>query len=261
MPRALIIDDEELGRQSLANMLARYCPEVEVVAGVASAAEAREAIMRWAPELLFLDVEMPVESGFDLLGSIHPSHRTFSVIFVTAYDHHALRALRSSALDFLVKPVDIDQLRSAVDRASEQRGRRNDAVEEGSHLRLDALLDDLAATGRPRRIAIPTGKGFRLVAVDDIIRFQADNYYCTVVLRNGERILVVRSIKEFETDLAGTGFLRVHQSHLVNLDHVSEYLRQPERDSGGCLAMDNGDTVDVARRRKDELLARLKGGA
>jgi two-component system, LytTR family, response regulator len=115
---ALIVDDEELGRRALAGMIGEYCPEIESVSIVASAAEARDAIVRFGPDILFLDIEMPGENGFDLLESIHPSHRLFSIVFVTAYDHYALRAIESSALDFLLKPVDIDRLRESVRRAS-----------------------------------------------------------------------------------------------------------------------------------------------
>jgi two-component system LytT family response regulator len=254
----LIVDDEELGRRALATMLKEYCPEIGCISSATSASDARESIVRYAPDLLFLDIEMPGENGFDLLDSIHPAHRLFSVIFVTAFDHYALRAIKANALDFLLKPVDIDQLRESIRKVSTARGRQPGMAGSFDD-RIGLLLESLASGKIPDRIALPSSQGLRVIHTAEIVRCEADNYYCTIVLSGGERILIVKSFKEFESELSGPDFIRVHKSHLVNLEHVREYLRQPDSYNGGYLVMNNGDKVEISRRRKEQVLEKLRG--
>jgi two-component system, LytTR family, response regulator len=125
--------------------------------------------------------------------------------------------------------------------------------------RIGLLLENLASGKAPDRIALPSSQGLRMIHTGEIIRCEADNYYCTIVLSGGERILIVKSFKEFESELDGPDFIRVHKSHLVNLEHVREYLRQPDSYNGGFLVMDNGDKVEISRRRKEQVLEKLRG--
>lgn len=257
MLRAIIVDDEELGRKTLAHLLADYCPDVVVIDMAASAADARAALLKHSPDVLFLDIEMPGENGFDLLDSIHPDNRRFAVIFVTAYDHYALRAIKASAMDYLLKPVDIDELRAAVEKVSAARS-IPPAAHEPFVSHVQTVLDNVRASGYGvTRLALPTGQGLRLVNAADVIRCEGDNNYSTFVVTGGESIVVCRTIREYEEILSESGFVRIHKSHLINLRHLKQYLRETQRDSGGHVVMDNGNKVEVSRRRKDELLARI----
>lgn len=254
MLHAIIVDDEELGRLTLANLLTECCPEVHIVATAGSAPEAREAILKFAPDLVFLDIEMPIENGFDLLDSIHPEHRRFAVIFVTAYDHYALRAIKASAIDYLLKPIDIDELRSSVAKVDSTRSNPSTAHEPFA-ASVQAVLDNVrAGSYGVTRVALPTALGLRLVSVADIIRCEGDNNYSIFVVVGGEKIVVCKTIREFEDILIESDFVRVHKSHLINLRHVKQYLRETQRDSGGFVVMMNGHRVEVSRRRKEELL-------
>ncbi len=257
MLRAIVVDDEELGRGTLTNVLAEHCPDVHVVATAASAAEARTAILRHAPDVLFLDVELPNENGFDLLDSIHPDHRHFAVIFVTAHESYALRAIKASAMDYLLKPIDIDEVRAAVAKVAAAHSGPS-AVREPYGAHVQTVLENIRGAGYGvLRLALPTGTGLRLVSCADVVRCEGDNNYSTFITESGEHIVVCRTVREFEDILAESGFVRVHKSHLINLRHVKQYIRETQRDSGGILLMGNGNRVEVSRRRKDELLSRL----
>jgi two-component system LytT family response regulator len=257
MVRALIIDDEELSRHTLRNMLELYCPAVSVVGLGSNAPQARDLIVRHNPDVVFLDIEMPEESGFDLLASIHPDHRNFAVIFVTAYDQYALRAIKASAIDYLLKPIDLDELRTAVDKLIEQSAHRP-AAREMNRASMQTVLDNVRPARTVNRVALPTAQGLRIVTATDIVHCEGDNNYTSVHLVSGDRVVVCRTIKEFEYILGGTDFVRIHKSHLVNVRHVRSYQRELERDSGGHLVLSNGERVEVSRRRKDDLMKRFQ---
>lgn len=247
MIRAIIVDDESRGRRTLEKMLARFCADVEIVASVQSVDAALSAIRSHQPDLLFLDIEMPYESGFDLLELLSDARP--EVIFTTAYGQYALRAAKSSALDYLLKPIAGDELMAAVAKARKRLQNGRESGQETSSMKQ-------AIPGRDttdRRIAIPTDDGLILVRSDDIIRCTAEGCYARLHMLDGCEMLVCRTLKEFEEMLPATFFVRVHHSHLINLQHAKKYLRS----DGGKVIMCDNATVLVSRRKKDELMRRL----
>lgn len=247
MIRSILVDDEELGRELLAELLAQYCPNVLVVAHADSVATAREAIREHQPDLLFLDIEMPRGNGFELLEGMR--HGRFEVIFTTAFEQYAVRAIKASALDYLLKPINHEELIAAVRKAESK------LIEAGNvGTRLETLLANLRdAQPEPSKLALPTEDGLVIVHPEDVIRCEAEGSYTWFHMAGGEQRLVSRPLKEFELLLAGVHFLRVHHSHLVNVDHIRRYVRG----EGGEVVMSDNSSVLVARRKKDELMRAL----
>lgn len=243
MLKAIIVDDELKGRSLLRRMLGRFCPGVEIVAEAQSAAEARELIGSHRPDLLFLDIEMPGEDGFAMLKSL--GEVPFSVVFVTAHDHYAIDAIRMSALDYLLKPVDAGELKRAVARAEEHRASTR------SDERIGQLLDRLS-TARTR-IGIPTRRGIVYVESGEIIRCEAESNYTTLHLAGGQKHVAARTLREFEEMLAAYDFIRVHQSHLVNSTHIRQYIKE----GNGYLILSDNSRVEVSRRFRERLFRRL----
>lgn len=252
--RALIVDDETLSRETLKSLLLRYCADtVEIVGMAASATEARWELDAYEPDVLFLDVEMPRENGFDLLRSL--PERNFSVIFVTAYDHYALRAIKASATDYLLKPIDIDELKDAVGKLAEMHLSRH-RQDLGYSARLSAVLENtLNHRQRLNKLIIPSLNGFNIVAVDDILHCRAENNYTTLFLRSGEHLLACKPLKEYEEILTPSDFFRVHKSYLINLQYVRGFVRSDV--GGGRVMLDGGTTVEVSRRRREILVQKL----
>ena len=247
MMRSIIIDDEPIGRDLLAALLEEYCPSVSVVAQADSVATAREAIRRHEPELVFLDIEMPRGNGFELLEEMR--ERRFEVVFTTAYEQYAIRAIKASALDYLLKPINTAELTAAVTRA-EQRI----ALAIGRHRGVEALLERLREGGmETSKLALPTEEGLLVVPLGEIVRCEASASYTWFYFTSGERRLVSRPLKEFELILAGARFMRIHHSHMVNLDHIRRYVRG----EGGEVVMSDNSSVMVARRKKEDLLKSL----
>lgn len=221
MIRAVIIDDEKLARDVIFNYLKEYCPDVEVVAQAATVQNAYEAIIKTAPDLIFLDIEMPDGKGFDLLKMF--DRINFRIIFVTAYSEYAIKAFRFSALDYLLKPVKIDELIEAVAkiRDTEQHGISREIVK--------TLLNNLRSSSpRQSTLIIPNIKGFDVLKLNEIIMCQADGYCTNFFLTNDRKVVSSKNLKHFTGLLEDQNFLRVHHSYLVNLDHVTGYSRQGE---------------------------------
>ena len=240
--KAILIDDEEHCRESLSIQLARYCPEVSLLAACASAAEGLKAIEQFQPDVVFLDVEMPRMNGFELLQqfTIIP----FGVIFTTGYDAYAIKAIRFSALDYLLKPIDKDELIKAVAKV---RTKPATTINQQFDILLEKLGDKPV---KLQKIALPSLEGFELVQLEAILRCESDSNYTYVFLKNGRKILVSRTLKEIEELLDGHSFLRVHHSHVVNLNEIERYVRG----EGGYLIMSDHSSVTVSRSRKDTLL-------
>lgn len=250
MIRSIIVDDEQIGRELLAELLARHCPNVSVLAQADSVARAREAIERHRPDLVFLDIQMPVSNGFQLLED--RPEAAFEVVFTTAFEQYAVRAIKASALDYLLKPINRDELIAAVERAE----RKLNAV-PGFGPNLETLLETLRRpNAEPSKLALPTEEGLILVRLADVVRCEAEGSYTWFHLVGGGRRLVSRPLKEFDLLLADMNFMRVHHSHMVNIDHIARYVRG----EGGEVVMSDGSTVMVARRKKEELM-RLLGAA
>lgn len=244
--RSIIIDDELNNCENLKNILERYCPEVEVSGMAHNATEGLELITKENPQLIFLDVQMPGGSGFDLLESIKKP--TFDVVFVTAYNQYAIKAIRQSAIDYLLKPVNILELKEAVSRVGEKINNKDNENEK-----LLNYLDNQRNTKSQRKIALPSIERLLFVKVEDIIRCKGENNYTHFYLLDGSSILVSKTLKEYEEILSEEKFIRVHQSHLINARHVVSF----EKRDGGYLKMSDGSTVTISRQRKEFVLSTL----
>jgi len=247
MIRTIIIDDERRSRETLATLLQRYCPDIELLDTAESVAAGAETIRSQTPDLVFLDIEMPHGSGFDLLDTGHPER--FEVIFTTAYDRYAIRAIKCSPLDYLMKPIDRDDLIAAVEKA-----RKKLAPQEQMARYVGAVLETIRSQSeRLHKVALPTSDGLLFIEPEQILRCEAQGNYTTIHLINGERILVTRTLKEFDGLLTPMNFFRVHNAHLINLRHVRKYVRG----DGGHIIMSDSNSIEVSRRRRDDLMRRL----
>ncbi|MEL6671565.1 MAG: LytTR family DNA-binding domain-containing protein [Bacteroidota bacterium] len=241
--RAIIVEDELASRETLQAYLSKYCEDVEVIAEAATAQDGIAAIHQHRPDLVFLDVEMPFGNAFDLLEGVDKID--FEVIFVTAYSQYAMQALNCSAAYYLLKPLDIDELVSAVEKVKARLA----AQEESVHTRV--LLDNIKLVNRQRqKVVLPVLDGFEVVQVQDIVRCQAQGNFTDFIMAEGKKRMICRTLKFYEEVLTPLGFARVHKSHLVNLDYVVGY----KKGKGGQLALKNGDVVDVSPARKQQLL-------
>ncbi|MFT3681041.1 MAG: LytTR family DNA-binding domain-containing protein [Ferruginibacter sp.] len=243
MVKAILVDDEKHGLETLAILLADYCPDVKVMEKCPSAKKALEAIEAIKPDLVFLDIEMPVMNGFELLEQFEEI--PFTVIFTTSYDQYAIKAIRFSALDYLLKPVDPKELVAAVHKASRQK-------QSPTSEQLQLLMDQLQNKEKQfTKIAVPTLEGFELIPADEVVSCEADDNYTHLFLKNKTKITASRSLKEMEEQLKEfPAFVRVHHSYIVNLNEVIKYIRG----EGGYLVMTDGSTINVSRSRKNALL-------
>ena len=234
---ALIVDDEPNNRENLQRLLAQNCPSINVLGTAASVAEAVVQCQRIQPEVVFLDIEMPGGNGFSLLEKLAPV--PFKVIFVTAYDAYALEAIKCSALDYILKPIDRNELIKAVDKL------RPEASQSQQLDNLGAFLQ-----GGQKKIALSLADEIRLVKLEDIIRIEADNNYCHFSLNNDEEVIVSKHLGHYYALLKGLGFVRVHQSHLVNRTYLDRFVKR----EGGYLILTNGHQVPVSRTQKEQVM-------
>ena len=248
MITAIIVDDEPYSCESLVTLLERYCPDVKVLDICYSAASALKSINEQKPQLLFLDIEMPHMNGFEMLEKLPETD--FELIFTTSYDQYAIKAIRFSALDYLLKPIDQDDLRKAVQKVANNSNHVSDQ-------QIKILLQKLNhPTIAVNKIAIPTMEGLQMIFVESIISCAADRNYTVIMLKNGQKIIASRTLKELEEVLEDYSFTRVHHSYLVNLNEVDKYIKG----EGGYLLMSNGTNIDVSRSRKEFLLKKLHPG-
>ncbi len=257
--RAIIIDDEEKGRKLLRNLLHAYCKDVEVVGMADSVAAGVEAIHESRPDLIFLDIVMPNENGFELLDKI--TGLACEVIFTTAYNQYAIRAIRVAALDYLLKPIDVEDLQAAVQRARQKVELRQEAAPLDE--RLATFIHNTRSGGKlPEKIGFPTAHGVRFYDIEDIYVCKAEGNYTTIFLRGSEKVeLVSKTLKEFEELLSGYNFIRTHRSYLVNLNHLKEYRRSSligdAEGEGGCVMVAKNLKVPVSRDKRKALLERI----
>ena len=248
MIRAIIVDDEPYCCDTLETMLEKYCPEVQLVAICHSGEDAIAAIGQQKPDLVFLDIEMPRMNGFDMLQKIGTIN--FEIIFTTSFDQYALRAIRFSALDYLLKPIDKEDLVNSVQKVI-QRTQKPIAQQ------LQLLMQKLQQPVNPlNKIALPTMEGLQMVPVESILYCESDSNYTIFYLKDKQKIIVSRTLKEIEELLEEFSFTRVHSSYLVNLHEVNKYVKG----EGGYLVLNDGSTVNVSASRKKLLLARLQPG-
>jgi two-component system LytT family response regulator len=246
--KAILVDDEPDGIKTLRKMLELNCPEVEIAATCGNALFARQKLEEIKPDLVFLDIRMPGKSGLDMLAEM--PEKDFEVIFVTAHNEYLLQALQFSAVDYLMKPVDEDRLTEAVQRV---RQRQNMGKGNGH---TETLLHNINKAGSPleMRLVLPTLKGFTIVKLEEIVYCEAQRSYTIFRLVNNKTIMISRPLFDYEGILAGTTFLRIHKSFLINLLHIKEYLRG----EGGTVVMTNDMEIEVSRRKKELFLAKVK---
>lgn len=242
--KAILVDDEQDSRQILASYLSKYCPEVELLAECKNIQEGLSAIAEHQPDLLFLDIEMPYGTGFDLLEQV--GEVNFETIFVTAYDNYAIQALNMSAAYYLLKPVDIDELVQAVAKIKSERSNSS----EISHVKI--LLDNIRDThDRPKKIMLPTFEGFEIVPINQIVYCEADDNFTKFHLKDVSKpLLISKTLKHFEDLLPASNFVRIHRSSLINIDYVIRYTKG----KGGYVTMDNGSELEVSPKKKPQFL-------
>jgi two-component system LytT family response regulator len=240
---AILIDDESNSRNSLRQKLISYCPDVNIIAEAENGEEGIKSIEQHKPDIVFLDVEMPRMNGFAMLQQLQ--HRNFELIFTTAYDHYAIRAIRFSALDYLVKPIEVDTLKEAVERAREKKQTNS------PNPRIETLLYNLLDEKNIHaRIAIPSMEGLQFLEIADIIYLEAESNYTFINLQATPRVTVSKTLKDFEELLPAAIFIRIHHSFIINKNHIRKYLKG----EGGQVLMSNGKMLDVARRKKEEFM-------
>jgi two-component system, LytTR family, response regulator len=247
MLKAVIIDDEPHAREKMLLLLQKYCPEVVVMATAKDATEGLSIIARHQPDLVFLDIEMPVLSGFDLLRQLESIN--FEIIFATAHDQYAIKAIKFSALDYLIKPIDFEQMQNAVHKAAKR------IEEKTSAIQYQVLKENLQHTQTPmEQLAIPAQSGMLFVKVSDILYCEADSNYTHIYFTNKQKIVSSRVLKEYEELLKDNGFIRIHHSHLINRAHVAQYIKG----EGGLVILRGGVSLSVSRRKKEEVIDKLK---
>jgi two-component system LytT family response regulator len=246
MINAIIIDDERHSCDALKMLLEKSCPQVQIVELCYSADEGIKKINELKPQLVFLDIEMPYMNGFQMLEQLTTIN--FEIIFTTSYDQYAITAFKFSALDYLLKPVDREELQKAVQKVSNK-------ITPPVSQQLEILLQKINQPAiTVHRIALPTMQGLEFVPVESIISCSSSNNYTEFFLADKKKLLVSRTLKEVEDMLADHSFLRVHNSHVVNLNAIARYVKG----EGGYLVMTDGTTVDVSRSRKELLMQRLQ---
>ncbi len=243
MLTAIIIDDESSSRNALRQKLSNHCTDVIIIAECENGEEGIENIEKKKPDIVFLDVEMPRMNGFTMLQQL--KDKNFEVIFITAYDQYAIKAIRYSALDYLVKPVEIDELKNAVNRAVEKR------TLSKPNERLELLLENVMNEKiKFRRIAIPTTEGLQFIKINDIIYLEASANYTKFHLCNNIKYTVSKTLKEFEDILPFDIFIRIHNSYIISKNYVEKYIRG----EGGQVVLSNGSVLDISKRKKAEFL-------
>ncbi len=242
---SIIVDDEPKSRNNLRDLLLEYCPQVEIIGEAASATEALKLIKQHAPELIFLDIEMPGGSGFDLLKSLN--NQNFEVVFVTAFDKYGIQAVKFCAIDYLLKPIDIFELSKAVEKAQSQILRKKE------NLRLVELVANLDRPEEEKRIALPLADKIEFIAINQVIRLEADGNYTRIFLEGKKEYLVCKTLKEYQEILEHHNFLRTHQSHLINCRKIAAYIKT----DGGYISMTDGSSVPISRQKRDEVMKRI----
>lgn len=243
--RAILIDDEVHCAETLEWQLTNFCPTVELIGVFTSPIEGLAAIKAQKPDLVFLDIEMPKMNGFQLLKSFDKVD--FGVIFTTAFDQFAVQAFKVSAVDYLVKPIDDDELKLAVEKAENVNAK-------SAAISVDFLLEQMQENKLSNRLFLPTLNGLEFIEKEMVVRCESDSNYTTVFFGENDKMVISKTLKEFEDLLPERHFFRVHHSHIINLLYVQKYVRG----DGGHLVMKNGNIVPVSRAKKQLLLEYLQ---
>jgi two-component system LytT family response regulator len=243
MIRAIIVEDEKMSRETLRRMLEKYCPSIEVVAEAEGYRQGIEDIRKHKPDVVFLDIQMPDGSGFRLLEEV--GEITFEVIFTTAFDQFAIKAIKYSALDYLLKPIIPEELVEAVNKVEKKRSIAQ------LNKNVNVLLGNVKAQDESgQKIILATADKIHVINIDDIIRCESDNYYTQFYFLDGKKLLVSKTLKENEELLSHHNFIRPHKSHLINIKYIKSFIRQ----DGGFILMTDGSRVPVSRRKKEKII-------
>ena len=243
MIRCVLIDDENNSLEMMEWLIKTYCPQVSIDAMCNSSEKGIEAIKKFRPDLVFLDIEMPHMNGFDMLEQFDKLF--FDVVFCTAYDQFAIRAFKYSALNYLLKPVDPADLQETIRRIEEKKS-------SPSKEQIEMLLQNIRESAKPpvQRIALTTNDGMIFVSTQDILYCEAESNYTSVILKGGKKILVSKVLKDIDETLSGSNFYRIHNSYLINLNHIKKYVRG----DGGYVIMENDVTISISRSRRHEFM-------
>lgn len=243
--KAILVDDELPSLQNLEFKIKEFCPDVEVIAAIQKPEDAIKQIKLLKPDILFLDIEMPRINGFKLLD--HFPDKSFETVFTTAYNHYAIDAVRKSAFDYLVKPIDVTELQNTVSRFLQK-------IKSKPAGRTELLLDGFSGNfSQKHKISISSSEGIDFYQISDIIYISSSSNYSNLHLTNNTSVLVTKLLKEFEELLLPYRFYRIHHSYLINLNHLKKYIRG----DGGQVVMANNTTLDVSRRKKEEFMKLL----
>ena len=241
MISCIIVDDQEICREALKDLIDDHFANLSIVAIATNGKDAIKQINKHHPDVVFLDVEMPGMTGFEMLAKF--DHINFEIIFTTAQDKYTLQAIKSSALDYLIKPVLLKDLKSAVNKVAKRKQPQLHQIE--------ALLKNISPPKESiKRIALPTLEGLTFVQVDEIVHCDADNNNTVFYFINGKSLLITKTLKDVEDLLTGKDFCRIHNSYFININHIKKYVRG----NGGYVVMNNGNNLSVSRARKDEFL-------
>jgi len=245
MLKSIVVDDESKSGESLKILIEDFCDDVNVCAICKTVDDAIEAIRTYGPDVVFLDIQMQRETGFDLLEKLDAI--SFEVIFTTAHSEYAIKAFRFSAIDYLLKPIDLEELKGALAKVRKKIG-------QGITARLQQLMRNLRETsGENYKLALPTTDGLFFVKVSSIVYCEASSNYTEIVTEDGRKHVVSRTLKEYDEMLSEYNFYRIHNSYLVNLNAVKKYVRG----EGGSVVMTTGQSLDVSKRKKEGFLARI----
>lgn len=242
--KAVIVDDEKHSLETTEMLLSEHCSQIEILGKESKPEKGIKLIDKLKPNLVFLDIKMPGISGLEILNKL--KYTNFETIFTTAYDHYAISAFKVGAIHYLLKPIDPKELIDAVQRA-EQR-----LVDNNTDANFNEIVQ-MMSTLRKNKIALPSSTGIDFYDVDDIIRCESDSNYTKIFLKD-KQITISKTLKEIEKLLSSRDFLRIHHSHLINLDHLIKYIRG----EGGSVILSNNDEILVSRNKKNDLMRRIK---
>lgn len=245
MLKAIILEDEEDSRKLLSGFLKDYCPQIHLVADTDRVSSALDAISTFQPDLVFMDIQLSGETCFDLLDRL--DERNFEIIFTTAYDSYMLKAIKLSAIDYLLKPINVPELKAAIEKAEKKRNQL------GFNKSLEVLINNFRNNMQDHKIAITSNDGYVFVKISNILYLKSEGAYTYFFLKPNEKIVTSKNIKEYEDLLADHNFFRIHKSYIINMAEVTRYVRG----EGGSVVMSDKATFDVSRRRKDDFLKML----
>lgn len=246
MIKTIIIDDEKIALDVLRMQLKKFCPEIDLLKTCKGGEDGIKSILTLKPDLVFLDIEMPKINGFDVLEAT--KHLKYKVIFTTAYNQFAIKAFKYSAVDYILKPIDIEDLKSAVQKIN---------VNETSELshQIKILYEQLGFQRQAiNKIALPIGDAYEMIPINEIVRCESDSNYITIFLADRRKVVMAKTLKEMEESLLHQDFFRIHASHLINVQYVAKFYKS----DGGYVVMKDGLKINIARSRKDEFVEKMK---